>query len=526
MKNRALLLWPAPWVLFAALVFVQVASASTVQIFGNNTPITINDNTTATPYPSNTTVSAVAPAIVTKVSVVLSQFSHGYPADVDVLLVGPQGQRCMLMSDGGGSAPVSNVSLTFSSTAATAFPQTAPATGSYRPVNYAHDLIPEDLTDTFPSPGPGTLTDQAADLTVFNLTDPNGGWSLYVVDDFDDGTGSIANGWLLVLTVPTVFTVNSTADTDDGACDTSPDCTLREALAAADHGDLINFSSLFDAPQTINLLTVLPDITKSVTVQGPGASLLTVRRSFAPATADFRIFTIPFGVSYVGFSGMTISNGKTTDGGGGIESLSNLILTNVRVTGNQTRGFSRGGAVELLFADGVFTGCTFDGNTSESEAAGIYHQGDDGHTLRVVSSTISGNIAGQGGGGIVNASGGGLSTLEVTSSTIANNIANNAGGGLSGGGILTSTGDSGPYASTTTLRNSIIAGNSPNNLVEAPGATGTSTITTKGFNLSDNFNSVFTASSTDIATATPRLGPLSLGGGQTPTHALLYGSPA
>jgi CSLREA domain-containing protein len=97
-----------------------------------------------------------------------------------------------------------------------------------------------------------------------------------VVDDASLQTGSIVSGWLLFVTVPTLFTVNSTADTDDGVCDAT-NCTLREAINAAGNDDLINFSSLFNTPPTINLLSVLPDITKSVTIQGPGANVLALR---------------------------------------------------------------------------------------------------------------------------------------------------------------------------------------------------------------------------------------------------------
>ena len=55
---------------------------------------------------------------------------------------------------------------------------------------------------------------------------------------------------------------------------------------------------------------------------------------------------------------------------------------------------------------------------------------------------------------------------------------------------------------------------------------GTPTFQTLGFNLSDNYNGVFTTLGTDITSATPRLAPLALYGGQTPTHALLHASPA
>ena len=300
-------------------------------------------------------------------------------------------------------------------------------------------------------------------MSVFNLTNPNGRRGVFTSWTIREATqGKISGGWSLVLTVPTVFTVNSTNDPGSGVCDAT-ECTLREAIAAANAangGDLINFSTLFNTPQTINLLTALPDITKSVTIQGTGANLLTVRRDFNAAT-DFRIFNIAFGVTNgVAISGMTIAGGRAPGNfGGGILSQSNLTLTNVHVTGNQANS---SGGVSLVFADGVFTGCTFSGNTATSFGGGIKYQGDGGHTLRVVSSTVSGNSAANGGGGIDNlsASGNSYSRLEVVSSTIANNT---------GGGILTGTQNGASNTATTTLRNTIIAANTPNNL-----ATGTS----------------------------------------------------
>lgn len=76
------------------------------------------------------------------------------------------------------------------------------------------------------------LDREPADLTVFNGTNPNGFWSLYITDDFQgsDG-GSLATGWTLSLTIPALFTVTKTADSNDGIC--NGDCSLREAIAAA-----------------------------------------------------------------------------------------------------------------------------------------------------------------------------------------------------------------------------------------------------------------------------------------------------
>ena len=48
--------------------------------------------------------------------------------------------------------------------------------------------------------------------------------------------------------------------------------------------------AVFNVPRTINLLTALPDVTDALTVPGPGAGLLTVRRD--PAAAQFRVFNL------------------------------------------------------------------------------------------------------------------------------------------------------------------------------------------------------------------------------------------
>lgn len=65
------------------------------------------------------------------------------------------------------------------------------------------------------------------------------------------------------------FTVNSTADTDDGVCN-STNCTLREAINAANATvgtDTIRFS-IGSGVKTINLLSALPTIFDPVTIDG------------------------------------------------------------------------------------------------------------------------------------------------------------------------------------------------------------------------------------------------------------------
>lgn len=483
------------------------APSATTQTFNNTSAITINAVGNASLYPSNIVVSGVSS--FTRMEVRLNGLSHTYLDDLDILLVGPQGQRAILMSDAGATNPgATNLNLTFAQTATTPIPDsTIPATGTFRPANYVESSN-SSLIDTFSAPGPGALTDAPADLFVFNGTDPNGIWNLYVVDDASGDAGSISGGWTLTFTVPQIFTVTNTNDSGPGS--------LRDAITQAQNGDLINFSSLFNTPQTIDLATALPNITRSITIQGTGANLLTVRRSFTAAT-DFGIFNITNAATTgVAISGMTITGGRATgDFGGGIDSQSNLTLTSVNVSGNAA---ADGGAVSLGFADGVFSGCTFSSNTATGNGGAIHFRGDNGRTLRVVNSTISGNIA-NAGGGIINGTVSGNSRLEIVNSTI---IANNS---SNGGGIF-NLAAAAAASCTTTLRNSIVALNQGTNLANQTESGSTATFQTLGFNLSDNYNGVLTPLGTDITSATPRLAPLALYGGQTPTHALLHASPA
>src|SRR5207237_186552 len=99
-------------------------STSTPQVHSCN-PASINigdrgPNPTDTPgpgipYPSTITLTN-QPGSISRVRVVLNNMSHTYPGDLDVLLVGPGGQKVLLMSDTGGGGTLSNATLTFDDT--------------------------------------------------------------------------------------------------------------------------------------------------------------------------------------------------------------------------------------------------------------------------------------------------------------------------------------------------------------------------------------------------------------------------
>ncbi len=155
----------------------------------NTTPIVLSDGVPCTPYPSVIHVDGVS-GVVGRVAVTLSELSHSFPADLDVLLVSPSGVACLLMSDVGEGFDVSSVTLRLDDDAPGTIPSGPLRTGRYRPTNIGGG-------DTFLPPAPAGP--YAETLSIFNGTQPNGDWSLYIMDDQGADSGVLAGGWRLVI---------------------------------------------------------------------------------------------------------------------------------------------------------------------------------------------------------------------------------------------------------------------------------------------------------------------------------------
>ncbi len=153
----------------------------------------------ANPYPSTIRISGVTAAVF-QVTVILSNLTHAFPDDLDILLVGPSGQKSMLISDVGGGFAISNVTLTLDDNAASSLPATGQlSSGTFRPANF------DPQSPAFPAPAPAGPYSTA--LSAFKGTDPNGVWSLYVLTEAAHNSGLIAGGWGL-----TISTLNPIAD--------------------------------------------------------------------------------------------------------------------------------------------------------------------------------------------------------------------------------------------------------------------------------------------------------------------------
>jgi hypothetical protein len=325
---------------------------------------------------------------------------------------------------------------------------------------------------------------------------------------------------LLFLAAPAHAVLIVTSTEDGASVCPGASCTLRQAIAIAPANDTIMFQ--LPAHSTIALTGGELPITRHLTITGPGADLLTVQRSTAGGTNDFRIFSIAGTDNAnrvnVTISGLTIANGKSVAvmadpirGGGGIYSLyANLTVNACAFTGNASPGW--GGAI-FGAAAGTTTinNSTFSGNSASAGGAIATNAG-----VFVNSSTISGNSA-VGGGGIFVGSTVGQGQITVTSTTIAYNTATNA----IGGGIWADSN------SQLTLRNSIVALNSAPD--KANISTGIAPVS-QGFNLIGVQPVLFfnqtTGDQLQVAAADVGLDSLKFNGGPTQTHALVGNSKA
>jgi len=202
--------------------------------------------------------------------------------------------------------------------------------------------------------------------------------------------------------------------------------SLRQAITNA-NAFASNDTITFSVSGTIGLTSALPSLVTAatagtLTINGGGA--VTVTRS----SSTFRIFIVNSGAN-VTLNGLTITNGLASNGGGILNNGGTLTVTNSTLSGNTA---TAGGGGGILNNGGTLTvtNSTLSGNTATSNGGGIFNNG----TLTVTNSTLSGNTA-NGGGGIASSG-----TTTVTNSTLSGNSATASGGGIGSSGLLTVTG--------------------------------------------------------------------------------------
>ena len=311
---------------------------------------------------------------------------------------------------------------------------------------------------------------------------------------------------VLAVSTDGAWLVNSLADPGDGVC-ANNECTLREAIAAAQDGDRITFKS--NLAGTISLGAGQLLIEKSLTIEGPGAEELAV--SAQNASRVFQIGTSSTDVS-VTLSGLTITDGNALPATGGgilvmpdsrLALIASFVTLNTALTGG---GIQNEGRLTLVRS-------TVAANRSTFQGGGIYGL----YALTVIRSTISGNRADSWGGGVyVSCIISPCEELTFRSSTITNNDGSEGGGVRLGG--------------TATFWNTIIAGNRVGGSPDAPNADCSSptNISSLGYNLSTLDTGCGLTGATDVVVPLPSQVFTSVlqivlaeNGGPTKTHALI-----
>ncbi len=214
--------------------------------------------------------------------------------------------------------------------------------------------------------------------------------------------------------------------------------TLRSAIAQADAGSAAQtYNIKFKVSGTITLESVLPDLSESMNLSGPGASRLTVQRD-PRASSFFGIFVVDPGVP-VKISGMTIAGGieAHSGSGGGISNNGTLTVINTAISGNSAYdggGVSNNGSLTLSHS-------RISSNQANQFGGGVYNNG----TLTVSDTTISSNRATTG-GGLYNSAGG---QAEVDYSTINDSAR---------GGLVNNAMGIGDNGSTVRLKQTVVDG--------------------------------------------------------------------
>ena len=314
---------------------------------------------------------------------------------------------------------------------------------------------------------------------------------------------------------------------------------LRYCMAqanAAGGGNTIEFG----VTGTINLAGELPAINNNLTINGPGANLLTVRRNTG---GDYRIFTINSN-RVVTINGLTITKGRVVSspnfgGGGGlfVNGGATLNLTDSVVTDNEGYSFGggilsfgalnitrctisfnkagNGGGFYILFTTANITDSTVNNNTTDFQA-GV---GIQDSTVTLTNCTVSNNSATTGGSAIVSRATSGTAATTLINCTVANNSGP--------GAALWPIKFQNAVAAGLSVKNTIAASNSPANFTNGGG-----TLTSLGNNLDTDGTSLFVNGvngniiGSQASPIDAKLAPLAANGGPTQTRALMCDSPA
>lgn len=340
----------------------------------------------------------------------------------------------------------------------------------------------------------------------------------------------------LIFSAPRVaWAATITVTTTDDELNADGDCSLREAVAAANNDTATDACPAGNGADSITVpagtygFTTAAEllITEDLTIVGAG-------RGATIIDANGLSRAVYINVSQVTISHLTIREGNASFSAGSnvyVGASSYLTLVSARLTAvpsgadralwvrigsgatvidSRIDGNANGGVYVQSGGSILIRESSITNNTSETSGGGL----DNNGSAVVINSTISGNSADTFGGGVSNGG-----TLFLGNVTVANNTAGLNGTLGDGGGIMMLSG-------VATLQNTIVADNvdlAPNSTNDCLGS-----LVSAGYNLVENMSGcTFTGDLSGNQTGVdPMLSALAANGGGTLTHALQAGSPA
>ncbi len=344
--------------------------------------------------------------------------------------------------------------------------------------------------------GAGSITGSGAGFARYSTSTTPGAASTTMA--WTSNSQSVLHVAVNIIASPACPSTVVTNGNDSGAG------SLRQTIANACAGSTVTFQP---GVTTVTLTSAEIAINKNLTIDG-GTSMVTVTRSTAGGTPNFRIFNVLSG-NTVSMNALTVSNGNHPTQSGGIQNSGSLTLTNMHITGNrspQSAGLQNDSVLNL-------SNSSVTNNIASSFAGGL---GIAGAGTTILSNcTFSGNQGGSDTGAI----GAGGTALTITNCTISGNTLVNAFG--VGAGITTN-------GVPTTIRNTIVIGNTEGNgsqanidgTLQAASAFNVIGTGTPNGGLTNGTNN------NQVGVPTALLGSLANYGGLTPTLPLLPGSVA
>jgi CSLREA domain-containing protein len=313
-------------------------------------------------------------------------------------------------------------------------------------------------------------------------------------------------------------TVNTQADTFDGACDAPPvgNCSLRDALTDTVSGEVITL------PAGTYTVSEELDVDQDQTIRGAGARTTTIR--YVNASTDGRVMAVGADLE---MSGVRITGGRVPGSqGGGINVQFNatLILMDSAVEDNTADGgggiFSAGD-VDLIRVTLARNHAV--GEESQAEGGGLL---TGAGTASLENTTVSRNTAvdsfdGSGRGGGIYSS----TNLDLKNVTITENTAGEGNRG-DGGGLFQNYGVAGSGLSTVAV-NTLMARNVGFNCagtVDHP-IDSTNGLSDEAPSAANPLGPSCDAQGDNQLVADARLAGLANNGGPTDTHALLAAGP-